>query len=281
MLIDTHAHINFNAYKDDSDEVIRRSLGENTWMILVGAEYKTSKRALEYANKYEKGVYAAVGLHPVHLEEVRARDEKGEYDFTTRAEEFNYENYEKIAKFEKVIAIGEIGLDYYHIKQGGDTREIKALQKKVFLEQVRLALNLELPVIIHCRQAHDDMIQILTDYKQKNKDFFPKDKPWGVMHCFSGDEDLAWKYFNLGLMISFTGIITFSQQWDNLIRKIPDNKFMVETDCPFMTPEPYRGQRNEPKLVKYVANRISEIRYTSLEKIEEITTNNAKYLFNI
>lgn len=281
MFIDTHAHINFNAYKNDSDSVIRESLREDVWMILVGSEYKTSRRGLEMANKYERGVYSAVGLHPLHLEEINAKDDKGEYDFTTRAEEFNYEAYEKLAKFEKVVAIGEIGLDYYHIALNSDTANIKKKQKQVFLEQIRLARNLDLPVIIHCRQAHDDMIALLMEYKQNNKEIFPKDRPWGVMHCFSGNEDLAWKYFSLGLLISFTGLITFSKSWDDLIRKIPDNKFMIETDCPFMTPEPYRGKRNEPILVKYVAKRISEIRNISIDKIAEISFNNAKKLFNI
>ncbi|MFA4941654.1 MAG: TatD family hydrolase [Patescibacteria group bacterium] len=283
MFIDTHAHINFNAFKDDGDETIRRSLAGDTWMILVGTEYKTSRRALEYANKYEKGVYAAVGLHPIHLEEVLAEnnDENGNYSFTTKAEEFNYDNYEKLAKFEKVVAIGEIGLDYYHINLGGNIGAIKQKQKDVFLEQLILARNLDLPVIIHCRQAHDDMLAILTDFKNKYKDKIPTGRPWGVMHCFSGDEDLAWKYFSLGLIISFTGLITFSKRWDDLIRKMPPEKFMIETDSPFMTPEPYRGSRNEPLLVKYVAKRISEIRNLTPERVGEITVKNARELFGI
>jgi len=283
MLIDTHAHVNFNAFKDDADDVIRRSLAGNTWMILVGTEAKTSKRALDYANKYEKGVYAAVGLHPVHLEEVLAEnnDENGSYSFVTKAEVFNYENYEKLAKFEKVVAIGEIGLDYYHINLDGNIAEIKSRQREVFWEQLVLARNLDLPAIIHCRQAHDDVLAILTDFKKKHKDLIPNDRPWGVMHCFSGDEDLAWKYFSLGLIISFTGLITFSKRWDDLIRKMPAEKFLLETDCPFMTPEPYRGSRNEPLLVKQVAMRIGEIRNLSLERVGEISTKNAKDIFGI
>ena len=107
------------------------------------------------------------------------------------------------------------------------------------------------------------------------------EEPWGVVHCFSGDENLAWEYFNLGLLISFNGIITFSKQYDDLIRKMPPNKFMIETDCPFLTPEPYRGKRNEPVLVWYVANRIAEIRNVKIEKIAEISTKNAKMFFDI
>ena len=279
MLIDTHAHVNFNAFKDDADEVIRRSLASDTLMILVGAEVKTSKRALEFANKYEKGVYAAVGLHPMHTFEQKAEGE--DYNFTTREEEFSYDVYEKLAQFRKVVAIGEIGLDYYHIDAKSNMAVVKQKQKEIFLQQLKLAKNLKLPVIIHCRQAHDDMLEILKKFRKERKDDMPKDKVWGVMHCFSGDEELAWQYFSLGLNISFTGLITFSAQWDDLIRRLPNDKFMVETDCPYMTPEPFRGQRNEPVLVKKVAERIAEIKNLSFERIAELSTANARKLFNI
>ncbi|MCD4694153.1 TatD family hydrolase [bacterium] len=278
--IDTHAHVNFNNFRDDADEVIRRSLTGNTDMILVGSELRTSKRALEYANKYEKGVYAAVGLHPMHLEKIKVEEEK-DANFTTQAEEFNYDNYEKLAKSEKVVAIGEIGLDYSYIKISPEAENSRKKQRDVFIKQLLLARHLELPAIIHCRVAHIDLLQILKDFKEKYKDLIPKDEPWGVIHCFSGDEDLAWEYFNLGLLISFTGLITFSKQWDDLIRKMPSDKFMIETDCPFMTPEPFRGKRNEPILVKNVAERIAEIRKISLEKIAKVSTENAQNLFDI
>lgn len=278
MYIDTHAHVNFKYFKKDADKVIQRALSEDTWMIIVGADYKTSNRALEYANKYEKGVYAAIGLHPMHLFAFRAQS--ADYDFQTRGEEFNYGIYEKLAKFEKVVAIGEIGLDYYHMDHA-DVLKVKEVQKKVFLEQLLLARRLDLSVIIHCRQAHDDMLELLKKFKKENNNIIPKDRPWGVMHCFSGDEELAWQYFNLGLMVSFTGLITFSSQWDKLIRKLPQDKFMIETDCPFMTPEPHRGQRNEPLLVKLVAKRIGDIRGVTTERIAEITTKNAQNLFRI
>jgi TatD DNase family protein len=279
MLIDTHAHVNFKAFKDDADEVIRRSLKDDTWMILVGSEVKTSKRALEYANKYEKGVYAAVGLHPIHTSAQKV--EGDDYDFNARGEEFSYDVYEKLAQFKKVIAIGEVGLDYYHLDVETDIASAKQKQKEVFIKQLELAKNLKLPVIIHCRQAHDDMLEILTNFKKNHKDSLPKDKAWGVMHCFSGDEELAWQYFGLGLNISFTGLITFSAKWDDLIRRIPNDKFMIETDCPYMTPEPFRGKRNEPALVKKVAERIAEIKNLSLEKVADISTKNARELFNI
>ncbi|MDD2434019.1 MAG: TatD family hydrolase [Bacilli bacterium] len=283
MFIDTHAHVNFKDYRDDADEVIRRALDNETWMVLVGSEYKTSNRALTYANKYEKGVYAAVGLHPIHLEEqsVKNKEEGNQYQFITRAEEFNYDTYEKLAKFQKVVAIGEIGLDYYHLDPTKDVSTAKRKQQEVFLKQLVLARHLDLPVIIHCRQAHDDLFEILQDFKKVYADFIPNDRPWGVLHCFSGDEDLAWRYFSLGLIVSFTGLITFSKQWDDLLRKIPLNKFMIETDSPYMTPEPYRGRRNEPLLVQYVAARIAEIRNTNIENIAAVTTETAKKFFKI
>lgn len=283
MFIDTHAHVNFAAFKDDADEVIRRSLDNNTWMILVGSESRTSNRALQYANKYEKGVYAAIGLHPVHLQEglIDNSEEDNSYNFVSRFEDFDYGVYEKLAKFEKVVAIGEIGLDYYHLDPTKDVTAIKKKQQEVFAQQLLLASNLDLPVIIHCRQAHDDLLLILQEFKKEYSHIIPTDRPWGVIHCFSGDEDLAWKYFELGLIISFTGLITFSQQWDSVIRKMPLEKIMIETDTPYMTPEPYRGQRNEPLLVQYVAKRIAEIKNLKIEKVAEITTATARNFFRI
>jgi TatD DNase family protein len=279
MLIDTHAHINFKVFKEDGDQVIQNSLAEEIWMINVGSDYKTSKRALEYANKYEKGVYATVGLHPIHISEMNMEAEG--HSFKTRGEDFNYDIYEKLAKFEKVVAVGEIGLDYHYLDHSMDISLVKKKQAEVFLEQLLLARRLDLPVIIHCRQAHDDMVKILHDFRKEHIDLIPKDRPWGVMHCFSGDEDFAWKYFNMGLIISFTGLITFSQQWDDLIRRLPSDKFMIETDSPYMTPEPFRGKRNEPLYVKYVAKRIAEIKHLSEERVGEITTRNARGLFGI
>lgn len=281
--IDTHAHVNFSDFKEDADTVIRNSLREKIGMVLVGSEYKTSKRALEYANKYEKGVYAAVGLHPIHLQDVLVENkgEEGEYKFRTRAEEFNFDSYQKLAEFSKVVAIGEIGLDYYHINFKDNVSAIKNKQKKIFIEQLNLARKMELPVIIHCRQAHEDLYEILADFKLEHKDSISVNKPWGVIHCFSGDFDLAWKYFNLGLLISFTGLITFSRQFDEVIRKVPLDKIMIETDSPYMTPEPYRGHRNEPALVYYVAEHIAKLRNIDISKVAKTTTDNAKRFFGI
>ena len=158
---------------------------------------------------------------------------------------------------------------------------IKQKQQQVLLQQLLLARQLDLPVIIHCRQAHEDMLALLQDFKKVYANLIPTDRPWGVIHCFSGDEDLAWQYFSLGFLISFTGLITFSQSWDDLIRKVPIEKIMIETDSPYMTPEPYRGHRNEPVLVQYVAQRIAEIKNLKIERVAEITSETARKFFRI
>ncbi|MBD3248278.1 YchF/TatD family DNA exonuclease [Candidatus Falkowbacteria bacterium] len=279
--IDTHSHLNFQKFEADKNEVIGRSLEEDVGMIIVGTDLKTSKKAVELANLYEDGVWAAVGLHPIHLEDQIGEDENGRAVVRGRAEEYIDESYEKLAGLEKVVAIGEIGLDYYHLKLSSDLTAKKNKQKEVLKKQLLLARSLDLPAIIHCRNAHNDLYDLLNDFRHEHNDLIPKEKAWGVIHCFSGDENLAWDYFNLGLMVSFTGIITFSSAWDELIRKVPLEKIMIETDCPFMAPEPYRGQKNEPSLVKLVAERIAKIRQMDPDKVALATTQNAKKFFNI
>lgn len=274
--IDTHCHVNFESYKDDFDRVIRRSLSEGVEIIIVGTDRKSSQTALNLANKYQKGVYAATGLHPTKISDNSSKEIINSYN-----EEFNSGVYEKFSKFEKVIAIGEIGLDYFHIDKSKNIAQIKSKQKKIMITQIKVAREQDLPVILHCRHAHDDMVEILEKFQKENKHLFQVNQPWGVIHCFSGNEDLAWKYFNIGLIISFTGIITFSKQWDDLIRRLPSDKYMIETDSPFLTPEPFRGKRNEPVLVKHIAQRIGEIKHLDQERIATITTNNAKKLFKI
>ncbi|MFA4942234.1 MAG: TatD family hydrolase [Patescibacteria group bacterium] len=254
MYIDTHCHLNFKDFRDDADEVISRSLQNNTQMILVGSEQKTSKRAVDYADKYPAGVYVAIGLHPIHLEDISVKNDsaEGKYEFESRAEEFDYDYYYQLAfGNKKVVAIGEIGLDYYHLPPDKNIPEVKEKQRAVLKELLLLAHNLDLPVIIHCREAHEDLLPLLADfYKQYKKD---SGREWGVIHCFSGDQKLAEEYQKLNLMISFTGLITFNKNWDEVIKNFPLEKIMIETDAPYMSPNPLRGKRNEPINVKYVA----------------------------
>lgn len=278
-LFDTHSHVNMAAFSSDADAVIKRALNEDTSVVIPGTDYKSSKRAIDLANKYQRGVYAAVGLHPEELFE-RNEEENGVVK-KMPAEIFSYDMYAMLTKFPKTVAIGEIGLDYAWRDLDTDIEARKNLQKEVFWKQLELSRRVDRPAIIHCRQAHDDMLPLLTRFRKEFKDLMPKDRPWGVLHCFSGDENLAWQYFNLGLIISFTGLITFSQRWDDLIRKVPLDKLMIETDAPFMTPEPFRGKRNEPVLVRHVAERMAQIRGVSVEEIAEQTTANAKRFFKI
>jgi len=253
MLIDTHAHLNFSAYKDDSNEVIKRCQDNNIWVINVGSQYSTSERAVEIAERYQEGMYAAVGLHPIHALE----------------EEFEYEKYKKLAQSPKILAIGEIGLDYkleYVLS--------KEKQKTVFFRQLDLAKELNLPVIFHCRMAHDDLIEILESKITNNKLGLR-----GVIHCFTGNWEQAKKYLDMGLYLGFNGIV-FRMDLDEVIEKTPLEQMVVETDCPYLTPKPMEG-RNEPLYVKYVIEKIAKIKNLNQEEIAKITTENAKKLFKI
>lgn len=273
MLVDTHAHLNFAAFKDDFAETIKRSLDSDTWMINVGSQFSTSQKAAAIAYQCAEGVYAAIGLHPIHLEtQVRKEkiDEKEEFEFTSREEIFDPENYRKLAENQKVVAIGEVGLDFFHSKDN------KEKQKEVFRQQIKLAAELDLPLIVHCREANTDVIEILQEAKK-----IYKEKLRGVIHCFSGGLPEAKKYIALEFLLGFNGIITFARDYDEVISKIGLKHMIVETDCPYLTPPPYRGKRNEPVYVKYVAEKIAQIKQISVSKVAEITTKNARKLFNI
>ena len=280
MLIDTHAHLNFNIYKDDSSKVIRRSLDNGVWMINVGSQYSTSQRAVEMAAEYQEGVYAAIGLHPIHLETglVKIKDDPEEIQFKTIEDDFDYEKYKKLALSAvegKVVAIGEIGLDYYWKPKTKSRLELfKERQKKVFLKQLDLAKELDLPVIIHCRMAHDDLIKILDSRFQ-----ILDSKPRGAIHCFTGTWNQAQKYMEMGFYLGLNGII-FKMDLEEVIKKAPMDKILVETDCPYLTPPPESG-RNEPLYIKHVVEKIAKIKGLSYEEISKVTTQNAKKLFKI
>lgn len=284
LLFDTHCHLNFQTYKKDVDEVIRRALEAGIHMIIPATDLTSSQRALELATKYETGVYAAVGLHPVHLQDQEFEEEGRKVRM--KKETFDIETYRRLAENTKVVAIGECGLDYYHLPQG-DTDALIQKQQLTLLQQLQLAYDVDKPLIIHCRpsrstdktgDAYHDLVSLLKKfYDRKHR----RTDGRGVIHCFLGDWELAWKYFDLGFIISFTGLITFNQTWDELIRKCPLDKFMVETDSPFLAPPPHRGTRNEPAYVIEVAKRIAEIKGVTVEKVVEATTENVRRLFGI
>jgi len=290
MLIDTHAHVNFNAFRDDADEVIRRSLDNDIWMINVGSTYETSKRAIEIAERYPEGIFAAIGLHPIHLAEgiFKTKIDTEEIAFQTKEEIFDFEEYKELAKSPKVVAIGEIGLDYYYrpkIPMAKPSRildevgtkikleEFKGKQKQTLLKQLDLAKDLNLPVIFHCRMAHQDLLEIISNFQ------FSISKPRGVIHCFTGTWEQAEKYLEMGFCIGLNGII-FKMDIDGIIKKAPLEKILIETDCPYLTPPPTEG-RNEPINVKYIAEKIAKIKNLSFGEVAKITTQNAKDLFGI
>ena len=273
MLIDTHAHLNFSAFKDDLDEVIKRSLSENLWIINVGTKYETSKRAVEIAEKYEKGIFAAIGLHPIYstvgLVKIKTDPEEG--NFIANGEDFDIEKYRELAKSNKVIAIGEIGLDYYYRPKTKRKLELfKEKQKEVFLKQLELAKELNLPVIFHCRKAHDNLIDIL------NSQFsIHNSKLKGVIHCFTGNWNQAKEYLNMGFYLGFNGII-FKLNLEKVIKKTPLNRILIETDCPYLIPPLARRSpkgegglkqpdRNAPIFIKYVIQRIAERKNLSFD----------------
>lgn len=273
MLFDTHSHINFSAFKDDADEVIKRSLKAGVFMINAGSQYSTSRMAVKIAERYKDGVWAAVGLHPIHIKITQSAKRKAQNENENDQEEFDYEKYLELARNPKVVAIGEMGLDYYHIEEGNGVEEVKKRQKEVFLEGIKLANAVQKPMIIHCREAYAELLEIL-----KNN---PIDKK-GVIHCFVGSLKTAEKFIELGYKIGLNGIITYSASYDKLIRNISLNDIVLETDCPYLTPAPLsKVERNEPANVKYVAEKIAQIREESVEKVVEITTKNVLAVFSV
>ncbi len=280
-LIDTHAHVNFNAYKQDGDKVIEKALDNGIWMINVGAQYTSSRRAIEYAEKYDQGVYVAAGLHPSHVYKNTQKPKEWEESQDREYEEFNEKKYQKLLENKKCIAMGEIGLDYYE----GIQEEEKDVQKEVFLRQLDLAQQMGKPVALHCRKAYDDLIALLAMFNSGCANCPMSCNAGaglrGVAHCFVGRWPQAEQLLNMGFYLAFNGIITYARDYDKVIKNTPLDKILLETDSPYLTPEPYRGQRNEPIYLKYVAQKIAEIKEIEFKKVAEQTTKNARELFNI
>lgn len=271
MLIDTHSHLNFKAYDSDREEVIKRTQKEGVICIDVGTKYETSKRTVELAQDNE-GIFASVGMHPIHIKtdlmKTKLDDEEGA--FSPLGEDFDIERYKELIKSsKKIVAIGEIGLDYYYRpKTKTRLEQFKEKQREVFVTQLSLAKELGLPVMIHCRMAHEDVIEILGKYTGIN----------GTIHCFTGNWEQAQKYMDLGFYLGINGII-FKFDINEVIKRTPLDKILVETDCPYLTPPKANAERNEPVFVKYVAERIAELKGITFEEIAHKTTENAKKLF--
>jgi len=267
-VIDIHSHINFTAYDVDRDAVIKRSLTSGIGMINVGTQNDTSKSAVELAEKYKEGVYATVGLHPIHAGGATYHDknELSDRQFNKHISKFDYEFYKNLARNDKVVAIGECGLDYFRLD--GKT---KIKQKDTFIEQIHLANELKKPLMLHIRNAYDDALDIIKS----------ESKVLGNCHFFAGTLPEAKKFIELGFTISFTGVITFTHDYDDVIKNVPLNMIMVETDAPYVTPTPHRGRRNESAYVVEVLKQIADVRGADYEDIRATILANTKRVFNI
>ncbi len=338
MLIDTHCHVHFNAYKQDMDDVIKRTLDHGVQMITIGTQKDTSRAGLEVAERYD-GLWATIGLHPNHLTEQEFFDEDelppekspplagsrpkagqahGDSEsyrrVKTRSETFDPAYYRELVKHPKCVAIGECGLDYYRIPESADLNEVKKKQEAAVRAQFDLASEADKPVVVHCRDgstplttsAHADQQRIIREYLEAGKL-----KRRGVVHCFTGTLEEANAYIDLGFLISFTGVITFPPRKGHpstirqahggeqsrttssghggyelsplqaVVKALPLDSIMVETDAPYLTPVPYRGKRNEPWYVVHVAQKIAELKGVSMDEISAKTTANAKQLFRL
>jgi TatD DNase family protein len=291
QLFDSHAHPHFAAYGEDSDEVIQRALDSGVNMLAVGTHLNTSKNTIECAEKYD-GVWASIGLHPVHVTDgyfdpnedpspsektiAMVNDFKAP-TFQRRAEVYDVEAYRALAgSSKKVVAIGECGLDYYRLEGSDKEKEkIKVQQRAIFEQQAQLAAELDLALVVHCREAHDDVFEILKSTKEK----YPQLR--GVIHCFTGTPEEARRHLSLGFYISFSGIITFAHDWDEFISETPLTHLLVETDCPYLTPVPYRGKRNEPAFVEHTVRHMAKLKGTTFEEVARVTCQNALALFQI
>lgn len=276
MLIDTHCHLNVPDYNNDRNEVIKRAHDAGIFIIAIGTEKETSLAAIQTA-KNNNGVWASVGLDPNHLfthsdipEEIRVKND------------FDPSVYRDLAMNEKVVAIGECGLEYHYIQNASNIKETKQKQQKILRAHLDLADELDLPLILHCRDAHTEMQKNLKEYIDAGKL-----ERRGVIHCFTGAKAEAGVYTEMDFLIGFTGIITFSARKNqeetlaDVVSCVPLNRILIETDAPLLAPVPFRGKRNEPAYVKYVAKKIAEIKQISFDEVAEQTTKNAQKLFRI
>ena len=248
-IIDSHAHYDDSSFDADREEVLRELFsGEICKIVNIGCSVKSSYSSVKLAEEYA-GIYAAVGLHPDAADEIDRIDE-----------------IRKLCDNKKVVAVGEIGLDYHYEEHSRD------IQKKAFEEQLKLAAELDMPVVIHSRDAWEDTMEILRKYRPK-----------GVMHCFSGSAETAREIVTMGMYVGFTGVVTFKNAKKALkaLEAVPLDRLLVETDCPYMAPEPNRGKRNYSGYLPYTIAAMAAVKGVSPDEMAEITAENAERLFNI
>jgi len=254
MLIDSHAHLDMKQFDSDRDQVIDRALSADVRRIItVGVDIKSSRNAVKLTTHYPF-IFATIGIHPHHADNANKND---------------LEQIPLIAKQDKIIAIGEIGLDFFR------NRSARQNQIEVFTQQLAISISLGLPVVIHDREAHTETLNILSSFKRNGLQ--------GMIHCFSGDYNLAKTFIDMGYYISIPGTVTFNNasQTQDVARRIPLNRLLLETDAPFLSPTPYRGKRNEPSYIIHTAQKIAKLRDVSFEEISHQTSKNVCQLFNL
>ena len=254
MLIDTHVHLNADHYDEDLDEVIERAREAGvTHFVVIGFDNKTIDRTMTLIDKYDD-VYGVTGWHPVDA--IDCTDE-------------DLARIEELSQHPKIVGIGETGLDYHWDKSPKD------VQKEIFIKQIEMAKRVNLPIVIHNRDATGDVVDILEEHGAE--------EIGGIMHAFSGSPEIADRVLKMNFMISLGGPVTFknAKQPKEVAMHVPLDKLLVETDAPFLTPHPYRGKRNEPAYVKLVAEQIAELREVSYEEVAKATSENAKKIYNI
>lgn len=254
-LVDSHCHLNDEKFEEDLSAAVDRAKSAGvTRIVNFGDRLATSSRVVDLAHEFE-GLFAGVGIHPEEVYEMQKKDDNRIIQF---------------AEDSKVVAIGEIGLDYYWEKDS----DRRALQRKIFIHQLDLARQLHLPVCIHDRDAHGDTLEILKTEAVGIR---------GVLHCFSGSLEMAREVWKLGFLIGVDGPLTFKNaaKLPEVVREVPKELLLIETDSPYMAPVPNRGKRNEPAYVKFVAEKVAEIRGETFEEVAEYTTRNAVDLYNI
>lgn len=280
--IDTHTHVNLRAFQDDAAEVIQRALDAEVAVVNVGTQIDTSRQAVTLLEQFPQSVYAVIGLHPSHTFAHDFEDEE-EVKFKTREEKFDPDLYQELVQHERVIGIGECGLDYYRLPEDRDHEEIKNLQRAAFQAQIKFALENDKALCVHCRpsdgteDAYEEMLGIITEVKSENPQLRFE------IHCFTGSAQMAKKFADLGGYIGLNGIITFDKtsRSREVVEALPLSAIILETDAPYLTPKSNRGKRNEPSFLPEVAQQIAEWKNVTIQEVAETTTKNAQQLFNI
>jgi TatD DNase family protein len=256
LLIDSHAHIDLPEFDKDRDQVMARAREQGVWAVInIGLDAESSRKALETAKRYDN-VFVAVGFHPHEAAKMKEGD---------------LESLAELTKDSRVVAIGEIGFDFYRNLSPRES------QLEVFQKQLDLASNLSLPVVIHCRQAHIEVYDILSAWVKA------ADSKRGVIHCFSGDMEIARRYIELGFYISLAGSVTYPSAGElvEVAREVPLDRLLLETDAPFLAPQAHRGKRNEPAYVALTAQKVADIRQVPVETVAEAAARNTIKLFRL